>query len=144
VSEVREQARKLASTGGQDYVIIDGPPGIGCAVIAAATGVNLVLLVIEPTVSGIHDLERVLGVTEHFNIPALVCINKSDINLQKAQEIGDYCAQGGIEVVGLIPFDTVVTEAMVQGKPVTAYEDGRVSQELHKVWERVRATLAKV
>lgn len=144
VSEVREQARKVASTGGQDYVIIDGPPGIGCPVIAAATGVNLVLVVIEPTVSGVHDLERVLGVTEHFNIPALVCINKSDINLEKAQEIGDYCAQRGIEVVGLIPFDTVVTEAMVQGKPVTAYEDGRVSQELHKVWERVRATLAKV
>ena len=144
VSEVREQARKVASTGGQDYVIIDGPPGIGCPVIAAATGVNLVLVVIEPTVSGVHDLGRGLGVTGHFNIPALVCINKSDINLEKAQEIGDYCAQRGIEVVGLIPFDTVVTEAMVQGKPVTAYEDGRVSQELHKVWERVRATLAKV
>ncbi len=142
VSEVRQQARKLASAGGQEYIIIDGPPGIGCAVIAAATGVNLVLVVIEPTVSGIHDLERVLGVTDHFNIPALVCINKYDINLEKSQEIGDDCARLGIAVVGHIPFDTVVTEAMVQGKTVTAYEDGPVSEELRRVWDRVRVTLA--
>jgi MinD superfamily P-loop ATPase len=144
VSEVREQARKTASAGGQDYIVIDGPPGIGCPVIAAATGVNLVLVVIEPTVSGIHDLERVLGVTEHFNIPALVCINKYDINVEKAQEIRDYCAQRGIEVVGHIPFDTVVTEAMVEGKPVTAYEDGTVSEELRKVWKRVQSALARL
>jgi MinD superfamily P-loop ATPase len=141
VSEVREQARKIASAGGQDYIIIDGPPGIGCPVIAAATGVNLVLVVIEPTVSGIHDLERVLGVTEHFKIPALMCINKYDINVEKAQEITHYCAQRGIEVVGRIPFDTVVTEAMVHGKPVTDYEDGTVSEELRKVWKRVQAAL---
>jgi len=144
VSEVREQARKVASAGGHEYIIIDGPPGIGCAVIAAATGVNLVLVVTEPTVSGIHDLERVLGVTEHFNIPALVCVNKYDINVEKAQEISDYCAQRGIEVVGLIRFDTVVTEAMVQGKPVTAHEHGSVSEELQRVWKRVQATLATV
>jgi MinD superfamily P-loop ATPase len=144
VSEVREQARRIASAGRQDYIVIDGPPGIGCPVIAAASGVNLVLLVIEPTVSGVHDLERVLGVTEHFNIPALVCINKYDINVEKAREITDYSAQRGIEVVGHIPFDTVVTEAMVQGKPVTAYEDGNVSEELRKVWKRVQAALARV
>jgi MinD superfamily P-loop ATPase len=144
VSEVREQARKVASTGGQEYIIIDGPPGIGCAVIASATGTDLVLVITEPTVSGLHDLERVLGVTQHFNIPAVVCINKYDINPEKAQEISDYCAQRAIEVVGLIPFDTVVTKAMVQGKPVTAYEDGQVSEALRKVWKRVLATLAKV
>jgi MinD superfamily P-loop ATPase len=144
VSEVRQQARKISSAGEQDYIVIDGPPGIGCPVIAAASGVNLVLLVIEPTVSGVHDLERVLGVTEHFNIPALVCINKYDINVEKAREITDYSAQRGIEVVGHIPFDTVVTEAMVQGKPVTAYEDGNVSEELRKVWKRVQAALARV
>ena len=143
VSEVRQQARKIATAAGQAYVVIDGPPGIGCAVIAAATGVDLVLVVIEPTVSGLHDLERVLGVTGHFNIPALVCTNKCDINLEKSQEIDDYCARRGIPVVGHVPFDTVVTEAMVQGKPVTAYEDGPVSRELRSVWERVQASLAK-
>lgn len=142
VSEVREQARKIATAGGQAYLVIDGPPGIGCAVIAAATGVDLVLVVTEPTVAGVHDLERMLAVTGHFNIPPLVCTNKCDINLEKSHEIDDYCARRGIAVVGHVPFDTVVTEAMVQGKPVTAYEDGPVSRELRKVWERVEAHLA--
>jgi MinD superfamily P-loop ATPase len=143
VSEVRQQARKLASEGGQDYVIIDGPPGIGCPVIAAATGVDLTLVVIEPTVSGIHDLERVLGVTDHFKIPALVCINKYDINVEKTEDIIGYCERQGAEVVGRIPFDTVVTEAMVQGQPVTAYENGPVTQELRRLWGRVRTALEK-
>lgn len=142
VSEVRKQGRKIAAKGGQTYVIIDGPPGIGCPVIAASTGVNLVLVVIEPTVSGAHDLDRVLGVTRHFNVPALVCVNKHDINLEKTQEISDYCRRRGVKVVGRIPFDTVVTEAMVHGKPVTAYDDGPVSQELRRMWRRVQVVLA--
>jgi MinD superfamily P-loop ATPase len=144
VAEVRERARKLASEGGQRYVLIDGPPGIGCAVIAAATGVDVVLVVIEPTVSGVHDLERVLGVTEHFGIPALVCVNKYDINPQKSREIDDYCASRNIEVVGHIPFDTVVTEAMVQGRPVTAYRDGPVTEELAGVWRKVRHRVSQL
>jgi MinD superfamily P-loop ATPase len=143
VAEVRERARRLASEGAKPCIIIDGPPGIGCAVIAAATGVDLVLVVIEPTVSGIHDLERVLGVTDHFGIPAVVCVNKYDINPQKSGEIDGYCADRNIEVVGHIPFDTVVTEAMVQGQPVTAYDDGPVTQELRQVWEKVRDRVAQ-
>jgi MinD superfamily P-loop ATPase len=142
VSEVREHARRISSTEGQDYAIIDGPPGIGCAVIAAATGADLVVVVIEPTVSGVHDLERVLELAEHFKIPAMLCINKHDINLDVSREISEYCAARGIEVVGRIPFDTVVTEAMVQGKPVTAYEDGCVTGELKSLWKRVKAALA--
>lgn len=141
VAEVREQARGIASTTGHEYVLIDGPPGIGCPVIAAATGVNLVLVVIEPTVSGVHDLDRVVGVADHFKIPTAVCINKYDLNSEKTREITDYCHQRGIEVVGQIPFDTVVTEAMVQGKPVTRYEDGPLSQELRNMWKRLRAVL---
>lgn len=144
VAEVRERARKLASEGGQQCIIIDGPPGIGCAVIAAATGVDLVLVVIEPTVSGVHDLERVLGVTDHFGIPALVCINKYDINTQKSREIDEYCTDRNIEVVGHIPFDTVVTEAMVLGQPVTAYRDGPVTEELAEVWRKVRERVAQL
>jgi MinD superfamily P-loop ATPase len=144
VSEVRARARQIASEDGQAYVFIDGPPGIGCPVIAAATGVDLALIVIEPTVSGAHDLERVLGVAEHFGVPALVCVNKYDINVDKSREIDEYCAQRGIDVVGHIPFDTVVTEAMVQGQPVTAHQDGPVSDELGRVWERVRERLAQL
>jgi MinD superfamily P-loop ATPase len=143
VAEVRQRAHKIATEGGQSYVIIDGPPGIGCPVIAAVTGVDLVLVVTEPTVSGAHDLERVLGVTDHFKIPALVCINKYDINVEKTQEIAAYCEGRSVEVVGRIPFDTVVTEAMVQGQPVTAYQDGPVSQELRRLWTRVQAALQR-
>jgi MinD superfamily P-loop ATPase len=142
VAAVRQEAAGLASKGGQAYVIIDGPPGIGCAVIAAVTGADLALIVTEPTVSGIHDLDRALGVTEHFGIPALLCINKYDINLQKSEEIAKYAAQRGVEVVGRVPFDTVVTKAMVHGKPITAYEDGLVSAELRHAWQRVREKMA--
>lgn len=144
VSEVRARARQIASEDGQAYVFIDGPPGIGCPVIAAATGVDLALIVIEPTVSGVHDLERILGVAEHFGIAVLVCVNKYDINTEKSREIDEYCAQRGIEVVGHVPFDTVVTEAMVQGEPITAHQDGPVSDELRRVWERVRDKLAEL
>ena len=141
VAEVRQRAAVMARDNGQAYAIIDGPPGIGCSVIAATTGTNLVLVVIEPTVAGFHDLERILGVAEHFGVPALVCINKYDINTRKSQEITDYCRRRGIEIVGRVPFDTVVTEAMVQGQPVTAYDDGAVSRELARVWEFVRERL---
>jgi MinD superfamily P-loop ATPase len=142
VAEVRQRAAGVAREDGQAYAIIDGPPGIGCPVIAATTGTDLALIVIEPTVSGIHDLERILGVTQHFGVPAVVCINKYDINLGKSREISSYCATLGIEVVGRVPFDTVVTEAMVQGRPVTDYEDGAVSRELRQVWGLVRERLA--
>jgi MinD superfamily P-loop ATPase len=142
VAEVRQRATAIARENGHAYAIIDGPPGIGCPVIAATTGTDLALIVIEPTVSGVHDLERILGVAQHFGVPSVVCINKYDINLQKSREISDYCTALGIEVVGRVPFDTVVTEAMVQGRPVTAHEHGAVSQELHRMWGLVRARLA--
>ena len=144
VSEVRQHARKIASEGGQEYSIIDGPPGIACPVIAATTGVDLALIVIEPTVSGAHDLERVLAVSDHFGVPAVVCINKYDINLDKTEEITAYCAELGVQVAACLPFDTVVTEAMVQGKPITAYGDGGVSEGLRKLWRHVRARLAEI
>ena len=142
VAEVRQQARGIALQGGHEYVIIDGPPGIGCSVIAATTGVDLALMVIEPTVSGIHDLERILGVARHFGVPAVVCVNKYDINLEKTNEIADYCADLHVEVVGCVPFNTIVTEAMVAGMPVTAYRDGPITEELRNVWSRVRDKLA--
>lgn len=141
VAAVRQEAAGLASQGGQAYVIIDGPPGIGCAVIAAVTGTDLALIVTEPTVSGIHDLDRALGVTQHFGIPALLCINKYDINPQKSEEIAKYAAQRGVKIVGRVPFDTVVTKAMVHGRPVTDFDDGPVSGELRHVWKLVRQEL---
>jgi MinD superfamily P-loop ATPase len=138
VTLVKQQGRLRALDEGRELLIVDGPPGIGCPVISASAGADLALLVVEPTVSGVHDLERILATTDHFGVPALVCVNKVDVNLKRAAEIEAFCADRGIEVVGHIPFDTVVTEAMVQGQPVTAYADGRVSLALRKVWERLK------
>jgi len=142
VTLVKQQGRLLASDTDAKLLLVDGPPGIGCPVISASAGADVALLVVEPTVAGAHDLERVLGTTEHFGVPALVIINKADLNEGRSQEVADFCAERGIEVVGRIPYDTVVTEAMVQGRPVTAYVDGAVSAALRDVWERVKARLA--
>jgi len=141
VTLVKQKARLLALDEGRELLIVDGPPGIGCPVIAASTGADLALLVVEPTISGIHDLERILATTTHFGISALVCINKADINPSRADEIAAFCVAQGIALVGQVPFDTVVTEAMVQGQPVTEYDDGPVTAELKSVWMRIREAL---
>ena len=137
VTLVKQQARLRALDTEANLLIVDGPPGIGCPVIAASAGADVALLVAEPTVSGIHDLERIVGTTNHFGVPALVCVNKADLNRARADDIAAFCAVQGIELVGRVPFDQVVTEAMVQGQPVTAYSDGPVTAELKAMWMRL-------
>ncbi|MBL7063781.1 MAG: (4Fe-4S)-binding protein, partial [Anaerolineae bacterium] len=141
VTMVKQRARLLALDEGRELLVVDGPPGIGCPVIAASTGADLALLVVEPTISGIHDLERILATTNHFGVPALICINKTDINPSRADEISAFCAARGIVLVGRVPYDTVVTEAMVQGLPVTEYDDGPVTAELKAMWMRIKGAL---
>ena len=141
VTRVKQEAQLLAIDTGADLVIVDGPPGIGCPVIAACAGADLVLLVAEPTVSGIHDLERVLGTTNHFGVPAVVCVNKADINARRTSEIKAFCEEQGVPVVGHISYDTVVTEAMVHGQPVTEYAHGTVVRELRRLWTMVEVAL---
>ena len=141
VTLVKAQARRLALDVGAGLLIVDGPPGIGCPVIAASTGADLALLVVEPTVSGVHDLERILATSEHFGVPASVLINKADLNLKHSKGIESFCASRRIEVVGRIRFDLVVTESMVHGQPVTAYSDGAVSREMRLAWDRLRGLL---
>jgi MinD superfamily P-loop ATPase len=142
VTMVKQQARLLALDHGYEVIIVDGPPGIGCPVISAASGADLALIVAEPTAAGVHDLERVLQTTQHFGVPALVCINKSDLYPQGAASIEAYCRTHGIEVIGHIPFDVSVTEAMVRGQPVTAYRpDTPASQAIVHAWQQVAARL---
>jgi len=140
VALVKQQAKQIAEKDGLDYVISDGPPGIGCPVVSSLSGANLALLVTEPTLSGIHDLERVLGVCRHFGVPSLVCINKHDINEDNTRRIEDYCSDLGIEIAARIPFDNVVTEAMVKGMPVVAYSDGNVAREIKSLWQYISRT----
>ncbi len=142
VTLVKQQARLLALDEGADLVLVDGPPGIGCPVISAASGADLALIVAEPTAAGIHDMSRVLQTTAHFGVEALVCINKADIYPDGAAQIEAFCQEQGVPVVGRIPFDTAVTQAMVQGQPVTQYApDSPASQALRDVWAQVVARL---
>ena len=143
VALVRQQARQMAEKNGADYIISDGPPGIGCPVISSLSGANLALLVTEPTLSGIHDLERVLGVCQHFGVPALVCINKYDINEDNTHQVERYCLSQGVEVAARIPFDNTVTKAMVAGLPVVEYSRNGVSHQIEALWELVLKSLAK-
>ncbi len=134
VALVRQSAKSIAERENLDYILTDGPPGIGCPVISAISGASMALLVTEPTLSGIHDLERVLGVCRHFNIAALVCINKHDINQENTEKIERYCLKQGVDVASKIPFDNVVTEALIKRLPVIEYGNGRVSHEIEKLW----------
>jgi len=141
VTLVKQQGRLLALDTGAELLVVDGPPGIGCPVISASAGADVALHVVEPTVSGVHDLERIMGTTDHFGVPSLVAINKVDLNLTRSEEIVAFCTEQGVEVVGRIPYDTVVTEAMVRGRPVTDYADGTVTEALEEMWSRIRERL---
>lgn len=137
VSLVRNQAKVLAEDRGLDTIIVDGPPGIGCPVIASITGTSAVLIVTEPTLSGLHDLERVGGLVAHFKIPTLACVNKFDLNEEMSDQIADYCVRSHIELLGRIPYDTAVTHAMVAGKSIVEFSNGRVSDAIKEIWHKV-------
>ena len=132
-------ARTIAKREGLEYVITDGPPGIGCPVISSLSGADLTLLVTEPTLSGMHDLERVLGVCNHFNVPALVCVNKCDINVTNTLHIKEFCHDQGVDVVSEIPVDNAFVEAVVHHMPIVEYARNGVSEEIGHLWETIVA-----
>ena len=138
VTLVKQQARLLAMDEQYPLIIVDGPPGIGCPVISAVSGANMALVIAEPTVSGVHDMERALEMTRHFHVPAAVCINKADIFLDGANQIEEYCQKQNIEVMGRIPFNSTVTEAMVRGEPVTAFRPkSPASIAIKQIWQNI-------
>jgi len=135
VTLVRQTAQRIAEEKGKQLVLIDGPPGIGCPVIASLSGVDEAVVVVEPTLSGIHDLKRALMLLDHFKIKPLVCINKHDINPQNTGEIKGFCSENSIELVGAIPFDGAVTKAMVAGLPVVEYApESPASRAIKDTW----------
>jgi len=142
VTTVRTQARQMAKEQGLELAITDGPPGIGCPVISSLSGADLAFIVTEPTLSGMHDLERVMGVCKHFKVPAMVCINKHDLNEENTLQIESRCDESGIEVVTKIPYGDIFTEALVNGMPVTKYSDGEIARQITKMWDLVTVSLA--
>ncbi len=141
VSLVREQARIVATEQGRDMVLVDGSPGIGCPVIASLTGANLVLLVTEPTVSGLHDLERITQVTEHFRVPACVCVNKWDLNAQMTERIESWASERGLKTLGRIRYDRDVTRAQLEGRTLVEFTADGAAAEVSKLWRTVEKLL---
>ncbi len=143
VTVVRENAKTVAEKDSTDYIIIDGPPGIGCPVIASLSGVDVALVVTEPTVSGIHDMERIIGVASHFGIQTAVCVNKYDLNIKNTKAIEEYCQKLNIKVIGKIPFDEIVIKALTNKMPVVEYSDSQVTKEIKSMWEKLKNIVAR-
>lgn len=138
VSLLREQAMELAERQGLNLVLADGTPGIGCPVISSLTGVDLALIVTEPTPSGLHDLERVVGLCEHFKVSMRVLINKADLNGDMAGRIEEFCAGRDIPCLGRLDFDPDIVEAMIQGKSIVEYlPQSATASKLRSIWQNL-------
>lgn len=144
VMMVRGLADDLALEHGRGLVIIDGPPGIGCPAISALSGVDAILVVAEPTLSGRQGLSRVVELAEHFGIPVLAVVNRADLNPEEATVIEEWCREQGVKVLDRLPYDTAATDAMMAGRTVIEHNDGPLSRGLQLLWAEVQAVLDKV
>lgn len=142
ITQLRKNARKFLDD--DNIMIIDGSPGIGCPVISSVTATDLVLLVAEPTLSGLNDLKRVVELCQHFGIQTLACINKYDINTRITEEIKKYCMEQGISVVGVIPFDDTVMQSINELKPITAYVNSTARAAVMGMWENLKAIIDEI
>lgn len=140
VTEVRKNAKELAEKTSADWVIVDGPPGIGCPVIASLSGADLTLVVTEPTPSGMHDMKRVIQVGAHFGIKTACCINKYDLNIANTEHIQSWCNRNSVPVVGKIPYDDSVTKSMKKGKPLVEFIDNLTTRAIKDAWENLKKT----
>ena len=142
VTLVRQEARKVAEKESLELILTDGPPGVGCPVIASMGGANAALIVTEPTVSGRHDMERVAKLAEFFKVPVMVIVNKADLNLESTKDIQKYTKEKGFAFLGTIPFDPVFTKAMVSGQTIIEY-DGHspAGESIFTIWEKVAVIL---
>lgn len=142
VTMVKQQARLNALDNHLDLVLVDGPPGIGCPVISASSGADMALIIAEPTIAGIHDMERALQTTRHFRVLSMVVINKADVYPQGAEQIRQYCRDHEIKLLGEIPFDESITQAMVRGEPVTSWRpEAPSSLAIKVIWSVLQKTL---
>ncbi|PLX53809.1 MAG: (4Fe-4S)-binding protein [Desulfobacteraceae bacterium] len=142
VALVRQEAKKLAEKNKLDLLITDGPPGVGCPVIASLGGASAVLVVAEPTVSGLHDMERVAQLAAHFKVPGMVCVNKFDLNFDQTEAIEKLAKENKMTVVGRVPFDPVFTESMVKGQTVLEYVgNSKFRSSISEIWQNIRNQL---
>jgi MinD superfamily P-loop ATPase len=142
VTLIRKEAKRIAEEQNKNLLIVDGSPGIGCPVIASITGANLVLVVTEPTLSGIHDLERVAQLTSNFGIQTLVCVNKADINPEMTERIEKGAKEKGLKIVGKIPYDESFTKAQIMKATLTEYTGGDIAEKIKSMFREITYALA--
>jgi len=140
---LRQEARQLADRHGLELMLIDGPPGIGCPVIASISGASYVLVVTEPSMSAMHDMERLLQLTAHFRIPAGVCINKCDINPELSDQIERKVQAMDIPVLGRIRYDRAVTRAQLNQQAVVENENSPATKDIRALWEKVKIAISQ-
>jgi len=139
---VRSEARILGTERKLNLILTDGPPGIGCPVIASLGGATAALIVVEPTISGIHDMQRVVDLANHFKVPVMICVNKFDLNLELTQTIEKSAAQNGITCLGRIPYDSVFTNAMVNAQTIFEYKpNSEAAISIRKIWNTIEKKL---
>ena len=138
VSEVKSRANIIAKQNKSEWHLVDGPPGIGCPVNASLTGADFAIFITEPTVSGLHDMERVLQIVKRFAIPTSVIINKYDLNGSMTEKIETFVAKNGMPVSGKIPFDETVDQALLAGKNIMEFEDSPAAGEIAKIWNNIK------
>jgi|APSaa5957512622_1039677.scaffolds.fasta_scaffold29779_3 MinD superfamily P-loop ATPase len=144
VSLLRKEARDIAEANQYQTIIVDGPPGIGCPVISSMTGVDAVLIITEPSLSGLHDMKRVFELSKFLTAPAMVCVNKHDINPEITQTIISYAKENNIKYVGSIPYDPDVIAAMVAQQTLIEYTSGKAATAVKKIWANVSDYLEKL
>ena len=138
VNLVREKSKQIAEENNLKTIILDGPPGIGCAVISTITGVDKVIIVTEPTISGLSDMKRTIEIVKRFNLPAYVIINKSDLNPSVSEQISEWCSHNGISVAVKLPFEKDVIKAMVESKSITEFNpDLEISKKIKSIWNKI-------
>jgi MinD superfamily P-loop ATPase len=144
VTKVRERAKEIANNIKAEYILNDGPPGIGCTTIASITGTDAVLLVIEPTISGLHDAKRLVELVNTFAVPLFAVINKYDINEDFTQIVEDYLSKHNISLIGKIPFTKLMVESMINGKTVVEYApDEDISKTFFEIWSALTKLTTK-
>lgn len=138
VTRIRRAGRDLALKQNRKYMLNDGPPGTGCATIASVTGADAVLLILEPSITSLHDADRVIQLVQQFNIPIYALINKASINPELSKKITGFLQAKEIDLLGEIPFDKSIVEAMISGLSINEYQpDSRISKTICFAWDRL-------
>jgi MinD superfamily P-loop ATPase len=141
VTKLREIAKEIVEMNGADFIIIDGPPGVGCPVMASMTGVDLALAITEPTVSGFHDLKRVIDLAKHFKVEIKVIINKYDLNIEMSKNIAKDLEKLNIEIIGMIPFSEEILASVKAGVPFLKFSESKLSKDIEKLIHKILDSL---